>query len=1610
MNRQEFFIQIPNAQKSPIVFQETYLAQSQYGGDINIGYGPNLVLGLEFRQDLSNLFYLGQIIDLDKFNKSINPWVDGTASVIGITSSFSFGPTGSMIFTDRPLQLPISYTSNESGYIYPVSDVVSEWPQESEYYWEKIDLNDEAVHPVIFNISDIRNLKSRNSSYTLTINFPGTKTNNIIFKNIFDIQSISNYDTRKKVKCNSVYETLPIYEGYLKLNNIICDNNNHWTYQCTIFVENGNFSKDIDENAKLEDLDFTEFNHTFNLNSVTQSWYKDWSSGYYYPVIDLNTGADVDNTPSITSATLSYSKWQLEYFRPSIYVKQYINKIFKNIGYKWESDFFNTPEFENLIIPSNIKDILNDPEWRFNSSFLAGITQSATHSITSLPFQPSFDVIHPATYINVQGQDFTDKLRFNDNSGIFYDPGLNFYQPVGGFYYKNVFEGSVYKDQTITLNLDYTISASSSTGATTSLGYMSGQRILFTCAIYKNGVLIPQPTGYRRILDIYYDGGEVINEDIMSNNYFSTPLFGGSKLEQYSTDMFGGSFSNNFSFRRQTQITLDSKELLLNGIDNNDEIEFRLYAFNIRRLTGTDIPTLATNYVDWSNTTINIEFYPTTNGVDGTYVFNNINPILSTTQPFRLIDSVPRNIKQIDFLSSISKMFNLYFYQDKIDPKKIYIEPRDQFYGTEYIDWSDKLDLNKEIDHHPIVDRKKRVLLTYKEDKDFYNDDYKSRNNEVYGQFEYDTGNEFDNSIEKIDVIFSPTPLSFRQINNNEFDNAYVYSKIIQKEQPIPFDKINKFDANIRILYRKTLTIPRDTKFRISSILNIPGRFGNFAYSVFPYAGHLDDPYNPTIDLNFSEPKTLYYLADNYGYTQNNLYNNYYELFFEEVYGRESKLITAYFYLTSKDIFEFDYRKLIYIERMSSGSPGYFRVNKIEWDPSKKDSYRVELIKVLNDFKFTKRNKKGGIFSKPNLSIYDDLRTIGGNLGTGNINIIGGANNNVISTDTTIVVGNGNVSSNANSAFISGSNNKLTGAYTSILGGYGNISGGDFSSIIGGFSNSVAGNCNTNLNGFNNVIEYNSNNSQILSGCNNTIGLSTGTGSYPSENNSIIGGFNNIVYSGLTDSSTYNNLIIGGSNNIINPGVTNSIILNGSGVTMTMSNAIYVGAGSGTPVRFFINGTEIPQSFTGSGGGTGSVSVDYLQVAFGSTPSGLTSSGTFKYDPVNSNLIESLTSSINTSVNSSIIGGDQNIIGTSSNGSIIGSSGAEIISSTNSTIIGGKCNISEDSIYTSLIGGSNNLTCESNNSAIISGYGNKLYGTGCTLGDSNIIVGGFNNTICSGVTNSVIIGGENITVTQSNTFNIGGNFDWNTNTNNFIASAKTSTLSSSTRSVSIGGEFNTIDNLLNSAVIAGSDNISNYSINSSIISGSDNCLINSSYYSSILGGQNNIINFSSHSTMVGTEDSNITCSGLSSIIGSDRSIINCTSQSSIISGDLNFIYESLNSSTLGGCSNTICGSTNSSIIGGQSLTLTNKSNTILVPNLIVDQNISFNNVSGRATVSGNTVTVNTSYVKSTSVILVTPIAGAVDAWYIDNIVDGVSFDIVALSTGGNGDISWLIIN
>jgi hypothetical protein len=68
-------------------------------------------------------------------------------------------------------------------------------------------------------------------------------------------------------------------------------------------------------------------------------------------------------------------------------------------------------------------------------------------------------------------------------------------------------------------------------------------------------------------------------------------------------------------------------------------------------------------------------------------------------------------------------------------------------------------------------------------------------------------------------------------------------------------------------------------------------------------------------------------------------------------------------------------------------------------------------------------------------------------------------------------------------------------------------------------------------------------------------------------------------------------------------------------------------------------------------------------------------------------------------------------------------------------------------------------------------------------------------------------------------------------------------------------------------------------------------------------------------------------------------------------------------------------------------------------------------ISGLQAVSGGgPVTISSFSIRTASKVFLTGMNGASDAWYVDNIVDGVSFDITALTTGGTGDVAWLIIN
>ena len=293
-------------------------------------------------------------------------------------------------------------------------------------------------------------------------------------------------------------------------------------------------------------------------------------------------------------------------------------------------------------------------------------------------------------------------------------------------------------------------------------------------------------------------------------------------------------------------------------------------------------------------------------------------------------DTIPKGIFQKDFFSSIVKMFNLYVYEDKLIEKKLIIKPFIDFYDGSAIDWTDKVDRGSVMRVKPMSEFTARYYdYKYKPDNDFYAENYRKKYNEGYGDFIYDSENEFIKEVDSTELIFAGTTL-YQATSTDK-----IYSAIYKKSNENV--KEDKMDSIIRILQAKKIT------GRTSwAIQNGVGGTTLASYTAYGYAGHLDDPYNPQDDISWGVPKELYYTPS--AYTAANLFNGYWSEYIAEITNVEgqSKMLTCSVKLNEVDIYNLDFSKLIYIDGL------LWRLNKVlDYNPMDFNTTKVELLKVI---------------------------------------------------------------------------------------------------------------------------------------------------------------------------------------------------------------------------------------------------------------------------------------------------------------------------------------------------------------------------------------------------------------------------------------------------------------------------------------------------------------------------------------------------------------------------------------------------------------------------------------------------------------------------------------
>lgn len=752
-----------------------------------------------------------------------------------------------------------------------------------------------------YNIADITDISKKNSSYSKTIQLPDTRNNRIIFTNIFNIEntseSVNNFDTNRKVKCWVLADSIIIFKGNLQLTNIVYDfENNRHLYEVIIYSDNDTLFKSVGEKL-LSDLDLSSYDHTYTRENIEKSWglnggTGEYTDGYFYPLIDYGfpflypTG-----TITPTNATIAFNK-----LYTAVYAKIIFDRIFSEAGFSYTSNFLNNYRFTDLIIPFSNKTFATDTGLISGfDNIILSINKSATSSIASGIAGGGYNW----SYYNSLN---IDTISYNPN---------NLYS-TASFYYVN--STNTTSKQRFTIN--FRLRSTNYKPNTIWVDDIDDIRIWCKRSTKSDGTTNPawsntptynqlyNPSDPNYFRDVLINGGQGISvRNVIGPN-------GDLTLTQLPNAP--GGFSNWLLEGTVTTDWLDN-----DPIQPNEQVRFFLTRFHGIPLTG---PAEVTAFEILPNTLV----YST---IDPTGIVYGGNIIISKM--------LPANTKQKDFLTSIFKMFNLYIEPSKELENHFIIEPRDEYYSRYLIakDWSNKLDLTQPINSEILSNlQQKTNLFTYKADKDVYNTNYTTGTNEIFGQFEFELDNDFLSGENKIEPIFSPTPIDELKPTGSGF-----YLPIIANLNN--GNAVKPDGMNIRILFRRLISTITGPFVVINPITNVL-----YSYTFYPYAGPDDDPLTPNYTLNFGSISPF---ISGYTQTLKNLFNTYYRNQISELNDRGSRLITANFNLDYNDINTFKFSDLIFTT--IGGMSSWYRVVKImDYDPIAKNSTKVQLIKAYN--------------------------------------------------------------------------------------------------------------------------------------------------------------------------------------------------------------------------------------------------------------------------------------------------------------------------------------------------------------------------------------------------------------------------------------------------------------------------------------------------------------------------------------------------------------------------------------------------------------------------------------------------------------------------------------
>jgi hypothetical protein len=566
-----------------------------------------------------------------------------------------------------------------------------------------LDVSEKTNFPITFNIGDIRDLTSRKGTFSKTIVLEGTKNNHELLGNYYDVNiQAGTFNINTLTRCQVIQDGVPILDDALlqlvSVNKAQYTNAYEEEVNYTVLIKDSRaeFFSAI-TNANLDDLDFSDLDHTFSSTDIAATFSNTVTDGYKY-VMPYCTGTNV---------------YQANEFKPAIYAQTYFDRIFSNAGFTYTWAGLTDAHFDKLLIPYN-GDVNN---FDYNDYRVEATNTWTTSYVQGTGVNYTFqeDIDSGWTEI-VDAQSL-----FNPTNGEYSSPfSIN---PLAGEHY------------TYQLQIGGSIILDNNSAGNAVLEYIGGGYIV------KNK--------YRVFAEIFVAG------------YGNLKVYGTTSGVAYYPAASPLPTGNTTLLTFAESLSIPSLVSAVNAPIDVADIQILSIGVEVTQTYGSANSNGANIWIAAGGGFTPVDVNVVLNLASITMVILPSQNVQTTGGTLIMNSYVPVEIKQSDFVKSIFQMYNLYVEQDIDNPYNLILRHRDEYYdsGAEK-DWSQKLakDKAQELMFLPDV-TKKKLKLTYAPDEDQSNVLYTQATGEIYGQIEYTFDNEYVKDVDTKELLFSPTPV-----------------------------------------------------------------------------------------------------------------------------------------------------------------------------------------------------------------------------------------------------------------------------------------------------------------------------------------------------------------------------------------------------------------------------------------------------------------------------------------------------------------------------------------------------------------------------------------------------------------------------------------------------------------------------------------------------------------------------------------------------------------------------------------------------------------------------------------------------------------------------------